>query len=65
MKTTRYFAFGSNLDQEQMRARCPSAKLLGPAVLPGHALAFAGYSHRWGGAVATAGGAVTSTCGGA
>jgi len=47
-----YFAFGSNLDRQQMRRRCPDARLLGPAVLPKHRLIFCGHSHRWRGAVA-------------
>ena len=38
------FAYGSNVDGDQMHARCPSARLIGTATLPGHALAFAGYS---------------------
>jgi len=49
----RYFAYGSNLDEEQMRARCPSAVVEGPAMLPNHTLVFGGFSHRWGGAVAS------------
>lgn len=53
MRSATYFAFGSNLDARQMRARCPSAALLGPAVLPHHALVFGGYSRRWGGGVAS------------
>ncbi len=48
-----YFAYGSNLDERQMRARCPSAVIVGAAVLPNHDLAFGGFSHRWGGAVAS------------
>jgi gamma-glutamylcyclotransferase len=48
-----YFAFGSNLSEVQMRRRCPGAVLLGPASLHGQRLAFAGFSLRWGGAVAT------------
>lgn len=48
-----YFAYGSNLDEGQMRARCPSAVVVGAAVLPNHELAFGGFSHRWGGAVAS------------
>ncbi|HEU4404537.1 MAG TPA: gamma-glutamylcyclotransferase family protein [Polyangiaceae bacterium] len=49
----RYFAYGSNLDWAQMRARCPSACPLGRARLAGHALAFGGHSGHWGGAVAS------------
>lgn len=48
-----YFAYGSNLDGAQMRARCPSARALGRARLEGHALAFGGFSGHWGGAVAS------------
>lgn len=48
-----YFAYGSNMDREQMRQRCPGAVLLGPAVLEGYRLVFGGHSDRWGGAVAT------------
>jgi gamma-glutamylcyclotransferase len=48
-----YFAYGSNLDAAQMRARCPSARSLGRARLAGHALAFGGFSGLWGGAVAS------------
>ena len=48
-----YFAYGSNLDLDQMRSRCPGSRLVGPAALPNHRLAFAGFSPRWGGGVAT------------
>jgi len=49
-----YFAYGSNLDAEQMRSRCPSAVCSGLARLPDHRLAFAGRSRLWdGGGVAT------------
>jgi cation transport regulator ChaC len=53
MNTVLYFAYGSNLDEAQMRSRCPSARRAARALLPGHALAFGGFSHRWGGAVAS------------
>jgi gamma-glutamylcyclotransferase len=46
-------AYGSNLDLEQMLARCPSAVPAARATLADHALAFGGYSHRWGGGVAS------------
>ncbi len=46
-------AYASNLDGTQMRARCPSARVTSPARLEGHALAFGGFSARWGGAVAS------------
>lgn len=48
-----YFAYGSNLDDGQMRRRCPGAWRVGRAVLPGYRLAFAGHSQTWGGPVAT------------
>jgi len=51
-RMTTYFAFGSNLDQAQMRRRCPSAVLVGNAMLHGWRLRFAGWSSGWGGAVA-------------
>lgn len=47
------FAYGSNLREEQMRARCPSAKVVEVVRLSKHTLAFVGYSRTWGGAVAT------------
>jgi gamma-glutamylcyclotransferase (GGCT)/AIG2-like uncharacterized protein YtfP len=50
---TLYFAYGSNLDSEQMFCRCPSAQLVGPGQLDGYRLAFAGRSAAWGGGVAT------------
>ena len=49
-----YFAYGSNLDPEQMRRRCPSTEAVGPARLPEHRLFFAGASRNWnGGGTAT------------
>ena len=53
MNQVMYFADGSNLDGRQMRARCASAEADVRAILPNHALAFGGFSRRWGGAVAT------------
>jgi gamma-glutamylcyclotransferase len=35
-----YFAYGSNMDAAQMKARCPSAKFVCRAKLPSHRLAF-------------------------
>ncbi len=35
-----YFAYGSNLDLAQMRARCPSAQFIAIGKLPEHRLAF-------------------------
>ena len=48
-----YFAFGSNLDREQMRRRCPGAVHLVRATMSGYRLAFTGYSRVWQGPVAT------------
>lgn len=45
-----YLAYGSNMNLEQMAKRCPTAKLLGPAVLKGWRLLFRGTD---GNAVAT------------
>lgn len=42
----KYFAYGSNMDQEQMGKRCPSSKLLGKAVLKDHKLAFTIFSPK-------------------
>jgi gamma-glutamylcyclotransferase len=53
MTTVLYFAYGSNLDEAQMRARCPTARREARATLRGHALTFGGFSHRWNGAVAS------------
>lgn len=35
-----YFAYGSNMDPEQIKARCPDAELIGIGVLADHALCF-------------------------
>lgn len=53
MSVYAYFAYGSNLDLGQMRARCAGARPCGVARLHDHELAFTGYSARWGSAVAT------------
>ncbi|MBI3994241.1 MAG: gamma-glutamylcyclotransferase [Candidatus Lambdaproteobacteria bacterium] len=45
-----YFAYGSNLNLQQMRERCPGAQHLMRAVLPGFRLAFVWQSKRWNGA---------------
>lgn len=47
------FAYGSNLRGEQMTARCPSSEVIEKGRLRGFALAFVGFSRRWGGGVAT------------
>jgi gamma-glutamylcyclotransferase (GGCT)/AIG2-like uncharacterized protein YtfP len=49
-----YFAYGSNMDWNQMRRRCPSARFIGVAVLPDHRLAFTRLSTTRGCGVADA-----------
>jgi gamma-glutamylcyclotransferase (GGCT)/AIG2-like uncharacterized protein YtfP len=44
-----YFAYGSNLDPEQMRSRCPDAIVVGLAALRDHRLSFPRNSEAWGG----------------
>lgn len=51
--TRIYFAYGSNLCEDQMRARCPGARRGPRATLHDHALAFGGFSPKWQGAVAS------------
>jgi hypothetical protein len=48
-----YFAFGSNLDTEQMRERCPAHRQIGVAVLRDHKLVFPIFSEVWNGGVAS------------
>ncbi len=52
MSAELYFAYGSNLDAEQMRSRCPTARGIGRAQLRGHHLAFTHFSTRWNGGAA-------------
>jgi gamma-glutamylcyclotransferase (GGCT)/AIG2-like uncharacterized protein YtfP len=47
-----YFAYGSNLDYQQMRARCPGHRVVGLASLQDYRLGFPLYSGEWGGGVA-------------
>ena len=42
MQTNLYLAYGSNLNLEQMRYRCPDAKVVGYAYLPDRKLVFRG-----------------------
>jgi gamma-glutamylcyclotransferase (GGCT)/AIG2-like uncharacterized protein YtfP len=42
-----YFAYGSNLNKQQMRQRCPDAKAKFSAVLPHYKLIFIGWSREW------------------
>jgi hypothetical protein len=47
-----YFAFGSNLDADQMAQRCPGARAGFRARLADHRIAFTYPSRRWGGGAA-------------
>ena len=42
MQKRYYLAYGSNLNIEQMRYRCPSARIIGTAVIEGYQLLFKG-----------------------
>jgi gamma-glutamylcyclotransferase (GGCT)/AIG2-like uncharacterized protein YtfP len=48
-----YAAYGTNLDPEQMRERCPHSPSRGPGWLVGWRLTFGGEEHGWEGALAT------------
>lgn len=41
-RTRLYFAFGSNMDHDQMKLRCPKAKFLTKVSIPNSALVFRG-----------------------
>lgn len=47
-----YFAYGSNMDDEQMKRRCVDARFISVGYLPHHKLAFTQYYEPWGGGVA-------------
>lgn len=48
-----YFAYGSNLNQKQMKERCPDSQPRFTAVLPNYKLVFTGWSRQWRGGVAS------------
>jgi gamma-glutamylcyclotransferase (GGCT)/AIG2-like uncharacterized protein YtfP len=48
-----YAAYGSNLDPEQMRVRCPHSPMRGPGWLVGWRLTFGGEDLGWEGSLAT------------
>lgn len=50
-----YFAYGSNLDPDQMRERCPTHHVVGLGELRDHRVIFPLTSHDWGGGVASIG----------
>ncbi|MBW2279513.1 MAG: gamma-glutamylcyclotransferase [Deltaproteobacteria bacterium] len=52
MNLVSYFAYGSNLDADQMRERCPSSQALARARLDDHRLDFTHWSRRWRGGAA-------------
>ena len=43
MKRRLYVAYGSNLNLEQMKYRCPTAKLVGTGIINGYELQFKGF----------------------
>ena len=43
-----YFAYGSNINLEQMACRCPAAEVVGSAVLDGYELLFRGNRSGYG-----------------
>ena len=43
-----YIAYGSNMDEEQMAFRCPTATLVGTAIVEGYELMFKGGKYRSG-----------------
>lgn len=42
MNKRYYIAYGSNLNVYQMRFRCPSARIIGTAIIPNYELLFKG-----------------------
>jgi len=52
MGKVEYFAYGSNMNSQQMKCRCSSAISLGRAFLEGYDFVYDGCSCRWKGAVA-------------
>ncbi len=47
-----YFTYGSNLDTEQMKRRCPGSLVRDVGRLKGYRLGFTCFSRGWGGGVA-------------
>ena len=48
-----YFAYGTNINRQQMLERCPDSKPMFVATLPNYKLVFVGWSRQWRGGVAT------------
>lgn len=42
-----YFAYGSNMDRDQMQVRCPGSRVIGVGQLPCYTLAFTRWSRSW------------------
>ena len=42
-----YFAYGSNMDLEQMRGRCPGCQVIGMGQVTHYAMAFTRWSRSW------------------
>jgi gamma-glutamylcyclotransferase (GGCT)/AIG2-like uncharacterized protein YtfP len=51
MKMPLCFAYGSNLDVDQMRRRCPESRVVIPGRLRDYSLGFTSYSPKWAGGV--------------
>ncbi len=47
MKKLFYFAYGSNMNHEQMNKRCPSSKFLNPVYLDEYKFVYDGKSRTW------------------
>jgi gamma-glutamylcyclotransferase len=47
-----YFAYGSNMDHEQMQSRCPGSRIIAIGALPHYTLAFTRWSRSWNSATA-------------
>lgn len=43
-----YFAYGSNMEPEQMQARCPKHQIIGIGKLANYTIAFTRWSRSWG-----------------
>jgi hypothetical protein len=48
-----FFAYGSNMNEGQIRSRCQKPEVFAMAWLPDHEVSFFGYSARWDGGEAT------------
>lgn len=42
-----YFAYGSNMDLDQMQSRCPGTEVIGVGELPHYRIAFTRWSRAW------------------